>query len=127
MEHEAPARWGDLAKTKTYTRPFDEVWTKALEAIDECDFKLIHEAKEAGNIKASRKPIAGYGEGIEVSISRLDQQETKIFIYSHYINQYGDFGRILKHDHNKEHVNNFFDSLEKKLGLKVGKPAPPEA
>jgi hypothetical protein len=97
-------------KTRSFKKPFIEVFEATLQAIKECDFSIESKNKERGKIIASTGfSLRSWGETINIEIAK-GKNKTRVSIFSDPKAQLLDWGK------SEENEENIIKALTRRLG-----------
>src|SRR3989344_9195146 len=82
----------------------------AKRALEDCKFNVKEANEKTGEIKASTKmSLLSWGESINVSVSEISKNKTRVSIYSGANAQLVDWGK------SEKNVHQFFSALDRRI------------
>jgi hypothetical protein len=93
-----------------YDKPYAEVFEAAKKALEDCNFEVKEANEKTGEISASAgMTLLSWGENIDISISEIGKNQTRVGIYSGAKAQFIDWGK------SEKNVHKFFAALDRRL------------
>jgi len=93
-----------------YDASYENVFDAAKKALEDCNFKVKEANKKTGEITASAGiSLVSWGENIDISISEIGKNKTRVGIYSGAKAQLVDWGK------SEKNVHKFFAALDRRL------------
>lgn len=90
----------------SYNKTFEAV----KKALEDCKFSIRKADKKTGEIKASAGiSFWSWGETLNISVSKVNKNKTKVSISSGVKAQLIDWGK------NKKNIDKFFDALDRRM------------
>ena len=97
---------GSMSNNRTYRKPYDVVFSAALNAAKICNLTINSKGSKSGIIRASAgASILSWGEDINIVVSR-NGKNTQVFVSSGAKAQLIDWGK------SKKNIDDFFSALE---------------
>ena len=94
-----------------YEADYEKVFEAVKKALKDCKFSTKEINKKTGEIQASAGiSLLSWGENINISISEINKNKTKVSVYSGAKAQLVDWGK------SEKNIHLFFSALDRRIG-----------